>query len=248
MDDISDTLERWPFDTARVQARLLSREGATPVIQLRIDLGILQMERDGRPDGQRPGGFPSILHQYRALADRIEKRGCRRGAFAVPPEDYPELDRELLQYYHRRIALFSLGDYARAARDAQHGLRLIRLIVEHVRDAAFVSRHERMVPFLLLERARALALLALGHKKQELAVRCLEDGIRQMQEHGRSSSAEANTEAAKEISFLKRWARKIRRAHQLGPSLEHLLEDAVRREDYEEAARIRDEIRRKASR
>ena len=246
MDDIAQLLSDWPFDTARVQARIIDSADGKPMIQLRIDLGLLQMYRDGRPDGERPGGFISILDQYNALADRIEKRGAKRTAFAVPHEDYPELDRELLQYYHRRIALFSLGDYARAARDAEHSLRLIRMIQTHVKDTSYTARHERMIPFLLLERARAKALLALGRQKPDLAVRHVEGATHLIQEHLRTSKSEATTETARELSFLRRWARRIRKAHNLRPSLERLLEEAVKREDYEEAARLRDEIKRQA--
>lgn len=243
MDDISELLSNWPFDSARVQARLIESVDGRPTIQLRIDLGLLQMYRDGRPDGIRPGGFVSILDQYNALADRIEKRGAKRTAFAIPHEDYPELD-ELLQYYHRRIALFSLGDYARAARDAEHSLRLIRMIQTHAKDKTFASRHEKMIPFLVLERARAMALLALGRKKPEAAVKHVENGMRLIQEHLRASSAEATSETVKELAFLRRWARRIRMAHHLKPSLDRQLEEAVQREDYEEAARLRDEMNR----
>ncbi len=31
------------------------------VIQMRVDLGILQMETNGRPDGNQPGGFATFL-------------------------------------------------------------------------------------------------------------------------------------------------------------------------------------------
>ena len=42
---------------------------------MRIDLGLLQMELDGRPDGQRPHGFESLLDYYEA---RRKKAGGRR--------------------------------------------------------------------------------------------------------------------------------------------------------------------------
>jgi hypothetical protein len=244
MDDISEILKSWPFDAGRVQARLFDSATGAAIIQLRIDLGLLQMWRDGRPDGERPGGFPSILDQYVALADRVEQRGAKRTSLSIPPEDYPEFDRELLQYYHRRIALFSLGDYARAARDAQHSLRLIEMIRRHVKDKTYTGRHDRMVPFLLLERGRAKALLALGRNKPEVAVRHVEEAGRLIQAHLQGSSTEATAETARELIFLRRWARRIRSTHHLGPSLERQLEEAVEREDYDEAARLRDRIKR----
>ena len=35
---------------------------------MRIDLGLIQMELAGRPDGQRPDGFESLLDCYEAKA------------------------------------------------------------------------------------------------------------------------------------------------------------------------------------
>ncbi len=241
LDDISGILGGWPFDAARIQARLTTSADGRPVIQLRVDLGVLQMERDGRPDGARPGGFPSTLHRCRAVLEEAEE------AHELSADDFPEIDRELLQYHHRRMALFSLGDYARAARDADHSLDILRLVHEHARDEAYVAAHERSLPFVLMERARARVLLALRKKRPRTAVFHVEEGVRLIQEHVRRTANEAGERTIKEIVFLRRWARKLRRAHGLEPPLERQLDAAVKREDYEEAARLRDQIRRKRS-
>jgi len=248
MDDISGILERWPFDPSRIQARRLegSGPGARPIVQLRVDMGVLQMYRDGRPDGTRPGGHQSLLHQYRALAERAARRGVPPEALRIPPEDFPELDRELLQYHHRSLAFFALGDHARAARDANHGLELLMLIKRCAKDGSYVARHERTIPLVIFERARARALTALDGHKPALAVRHMEEGMRLLREHIKGSRCEAGAEAPRQLAFLGRWARRVRIAHGLGPPLETQLDEAVRREDYEEAARLRDEIRRRS--
>lgn len=247
MEDISELLEKWPFDPSRVQARLLERPGSPPLIQLRVDMGVLQMFQDGRPDGSHPGGYSSILHQYKALMQRLKKRGASPELFVIPPEDFPEIDRELLQYHHRTLAFFALGDHARAARDANHGLELLLFAVSHSKDATYAARHERSIPLLIFERARARALASLDGHKPELAVRHIEEGIRLLQGHVKNSKVEMGSETSRELAFLKRWARKLRLAHGLAPSLEEQLQEAVRRENYEEAARIRDEIKRRKS-
>ena len=241
LDDISGILGNWPFDSARIQARMTTGADGRPVIQLRVDLGVLQMERDGRPDGTRPGGFSSSLRRCRAL---IEEAG---DAAELSSGDFPEIDRELLQFHHRRMALFSLGDYARAARDADHSLELLRLVQEHANDEVYLAAHEKSFPFVLMERARARVLLALRKRRPRTAVFHVEEGVRLIQEHVRRASAEAGERTLNEILFLRRWARKRRRAHGLEPPLEGQLDAAVKREDYEEAARIRDEIRRKSA-
>ena len=45
---------------------------------MRIDLGLIQMEIDGRPDGERPEGYESLLEFYEAKAQRGDRRGRRR--------------------------------------------------------------------------------------------------------------------------------------------------------------------------
>lgn len=244
-EDISGILARWPFDTTRVQARMLKGKSGAPIIQLRVDMGLIQMRRDGSPDGRRRGGFSSILGRYRALAKRIAERGRPPEDLQIPAEDFAEIDRELLQYHHRRMALMSLGDYERAARDAEHSLALLRLVQRHCVDEGYVAAHERSVPLVILERTRAWALLALRRKHPRAAVVHIEKGIRLIGEHVQEASAEAGSGTVRELAFLRKWSRRLRRAHGLEPPLELQLENAVRREDYEEAARLRDEIRRR---
>ena len=251
--DISDVLVAWPLDPAKIQSRIAEDENGRRVVQLRIDLGVLQMELDGRPDGERPGGHESILAQYAALGERIEERAEesaeeRRGdsgGFEIPPEDYAEVDREILQYYHRRLAFYGAGDYERAARDAEHSLELLELVCQHAKNHDYVVRISGMIPSVLLERARTKALISLREKDPSGAVEQVEDGVQQIQEHLRRSSSEAGDRTAKEISFLRRWARRIRRANALGEPLELQLQEAIQREDYQEAARLRDEIKRR---
>lgn len=242
-EDISHILERWPFDTGRVQARMLKGAGGVHIIQLRVDMGLIQMRRDGSPDGEERGGPSSILGRYRAILKRIARAPEAPGGLAISPEELPEIDRELLQYHHRRMALMSLGDYERAARDAEHSLGLLRLVQNHCSDEAFVAAHERSIPLVILERTRAWALLAIRRKQPRAAVVHMEKGISLIEEHARERRPEGGT--VKELGFLRRWVRKLRRAHGIEPPLERQLENAVRREDYEEAARLRDEIRRR---
>ncbi|MHC5057533.1 MAG: UvrB/UvrC motif-containing protein, partial [Planctomycetota bacterium] len=185
LDDISGILGEWPFDASRIQARMTTGADGRPVIQLRVDLGVLQMERDGRPDGTRPGGFASTLRRCRALLEESAEGG------ELSQDDFPEIDRELLQYHHRRMALFSLGDYARAARDADHSLELLRLVQEHSEDEVYVAAHEKSLPFVLMERSRARVLLSLRKRRPRTAVFHVEEGVRMIQEHVRRAASEA---------------------------------------------------------
>ena len=204
-DDIGEILAQWPFDANRIQARMSRARDGRLVIQLRVDVGLLQMERDGRPDGMKPDGFQSLLHKYRTLVERTGSGGETAEDWSLPPEDFPEIDRELVQYHHRRLALMSLGEYARAARDAEHSIEILRIIQQYARDSDYVAAHVASIPPVLMERARARALLSLKRGKPRAAVVHVEEGIRLIQEHVRVAATEAGDRTVKELAFLRRW-------------------------------------------
>src|SRR5437899_1059200 len=66
--DIRPLLVGWDFEPERMQVRTISGEDGAEKIQMRIDLGLIQMEINGRPDGERPEGFESLLDVYEARA------------------------------------------------------------------------------------------------------------------------------------------------------------------------------------
>ena len=60
--NISDILDNWDYDSQSIRARLVAgRNGASDVIQMRVEMGVIQMETEGRPDGYRPEGFATYL-------------------------------------------------------------------------------------------------------------------------------------------------------------------------------------------
>jgi len=59
--DIDDALRDWPYEPGVISARIVRARDGREVVQLRIEMGIMQMEVDHRPDGQRPGGFETYL-------------------------------------------------------------------------------------------------------------------------------------------------------------------------------------------
>ena len=69
--DLSAFLNAWPFVQGTISARRIKGRDGLPKVQLRVDLGVLQMEATGRPDGKQPLGHPTWLH---ALKDRLDTR------------------------------------------------------------------------------------------------------------------------------------------------------------------------------
>ena len=54
--DLDDVIQGWPYDPepGEVLAREVRARDGRSVLQIRIELGVLQLEVAGRPDGNRP--------------------------------------------------------------------------------------------------------------------------------------------------------------------------------------------------
>jgi hypothetical protein len=67
--DLNTILKDWPHENGNVKVRKITGLDGREKLQLRVDLGVLQMEVTGRPDGERPHNCESLLeyHQRRAV-------------------------------------------------------------------------------------------------------------------------------------------------------------------------------------
>ena len=73
--DLTEILSQWPFEPGKINVRLIEGDDGEQKIQVRLDLGILQMELDGRPDGVRPQGQDSLLEYYESRLDQTMRGG-----------------------------------------------------------------------------------------------------------------------------------------------------------------------------
>ena len=93
--DIDAPLKGWDFKPGVVQARLVQATDGRQVIQMRVDLGILQIETTSRPDGTRPHGCPTYFDYLRQQARVADRAGQ---SFVLSEEHCQEADREFIQY------------------------------------------------------------------------------------------------------------------------------------------------------
>lgn len=238
--DISPILADWDFDPDEMQVRLVLGDDGREKLQRRLDLGLFQMELEGRPDGRRPHDFESALDYFEAEA------GAAGEGYTLGEPALGELMREGVQYYHRYSALFHLERFDLVARDTARNLRLFAFVQKHATDQRDRMQFDQYRPFVTMMRARALGLQALGLKDWREALERIDEGIRGIRaflvEYGQAG-AEVN---CPELDFLTRWRRQVERERTLGPveRLEEQLERAVALEQFEEAARLRDQIHR----
>src|SRR4029453_6787304 len=118
-EHIDEVLRSWPYDPNTLSVRMVNGNDGRDVLQMRIDMGILQLELNGRPDGTRPKGCETF-HDF--LLGELTRYGDE---FVMDEEHCNEVDREFVQFYHRRICWLRLQSYRRAVADADHTLALM---------------------------------------------------------------------------------------------------------------------------
>ena len=236
--DIDSLLKQWEFQPGEVNARLIRARSGREVLQMRVDMGVLQMETDLRPDGARPNGAETYY-------DYLVGEAIREGdAFRLSKEQCVEADREFVQYYHRRLCWLSLREYRRAARDADHSLAFMDFVRSHSPDEEWTLSHEQYRPFVLFHRVQAGALAALEEGGAEAAIREINAGLARFRELFARYDAEEQYADDELVRRLHEMRESVRQRYEIGPTLDEQLAEAVRAENYELAAKIRDRIRR----
>ena len=242
--DITPILNGWDYEAGAINVRKIAGLDGREKLQMRLDLGVLQMEMTGRPDGQRPHGFESFLDFVEEqLTNYKHDQGADKG-FVLRGEQCMELREEALMYYHRYLSLFILGDFPAVVRDTARNLRVLDLCGEYAGD-----EHDRLIleqyrPYIIMMNTRATASLEFKDELFQKALNTVTDGLDRIREFfGRFGQLQA-FDKSNEVKILKRFARDIRRKLPVDPveKLQNKLDRAIKREDYEEAARLRDEI------
>ena len=247
--DITPLLKGWDYEPGTINVRKISGTDGMPKLQMRLDLGLLQMELNGRPDGVRPHGFESLLDYYeRELTDHKSRNGTELG-FHLNADQCQSLREEAVMYYHRYLGLFVLEDFRGVVRDTARNLRVLDLCGKYATDD-----HDRLIleqyrPYIIMMNTRAQASIQFKEKKYTAAAQIVASGLQNLKEFFIRFGQEEAYGQSSEVRVLKRFAKEIRRKIPVDPmtNLQQQLDKAVKIEDYERAARLRDEIHRKAA-
>lgn len=243
--DIGDILKDWPYEYGQVSARRIIGDDGVEKIQLRLDLGLLQMHASGRPDGQRPEGAESLLDYYQQrLAQWKGEHGGEEG-FELDGESCEMLRAEGVMYYHRYLAEFILEDYEAVIRDAERNIRLMDFCHRHAAEESDRLALEQHRPYVIMMSARAKARMALRDDQPKVAMSAVHTAIEAIREFFRSFGQEKLAGRSRELSVLRGLAKEIEAHMPVDPveRVRRLLDKAVREERYEEAARLRDKLR-----
>lgn len=242
--DISDILSNWDYDPTSINARWIMGADGSMKIQLRLDLGLFQMEAEGRPDGTRPRGYTSLLQYYTSI---LKTTPSARNVL-LGSDQCAELQQESLQFYYRYLAFYSLRNYTGVIADTRHNLDIIELVIQHAQNEDLAWQFTQFYPYVRMMNARAAAESALENREHQHAIDALQGALQDIQkfwnEYG-ESDALGGTEVELLNDLLGQIVRQKPKSR--ADRLKEQLDLAIATEDYEKAAVLRDELQKPAT-
>ncbi|MDZ4831699.1 MAG: UvrB/UvrC motif-containing protein [Phycisphaerae bacterium] len=248
--DLTDLLAAWPYEGGRINVREVGGLDGRAKIQIRVDLGVLQLESTGRPDGAQPEGpdgarMESLLHVHAARLRRHEvDRGASDG-FVLTSEECASLREEAVQYYHRYVALFALEQFESVVRDTSRNLEVFDLCRRHGATEQDREVLEQFRAYVLMMRTRAMAAALVRQGDTRGAVNTIDGGIDEIRAafaaRGRLDQFGDSNEAQLLRGLRDMLVPKLPSSQRM--ELEERLRAAIASENYELAAILRDELR-----
>src|SRR6267378_3123381 len=160
-------------------------------------------------------------------------------------EQCQEADREFVQYYHRRISWLALRNYAKAVEDADYTLAFMDFVKENSPNDEYTQAHEQYRGFVTFQRTQGAAALALEQNNAEAAIDEVRKGLERLKVFFSAFGAEEQMEDDGMVQHLRKIEQSLREQHGIEETLQEQLARAIANENYEEAARLRDALRKR---
>src|SRR5437773_8941548 len=205
--DLNSILREWSDESGSIKVRKIAGLDGREKLQLRVDLGVLQMELNGRPDGRRTHNCESLLEYHQKRAARIQQKG---EAYELTPEQCAELQQEGIQYYHRYLSLFQINDFEGVVRDTQRNLDLFAFVAGHTDREEFSWSLQQFRPYVLMMNTRAKASIFLGQGKFAEAIAEIERGREGIVDFLQQSNFPELVSKSSEIAFLDEWLEEVK--------------------------------------
>jgi hypothetical protein len=153
-----------------------------------------------------------------------------------------------------------LGHYELCARDTERNLRLFAFVRDHAHDDKDKLRFDQWRPYVTMMHARAVATPLVELEQWDAAAGVLDAGIRGIERFLEEYNQSGQASQVGELTFLRRWKEEI--LTKIKPDddapepaalpalvdrtaeLRSQIEVAVDEERYEDAAMLRDELKR----
>ncbi|MBD3175878.1 MAG: hypothetical protein GF320_11905 [Armatimonadia bacterium] len=244
--DLDPLLDGFDYTPGEVTARKVSGRDGREKIQMRTELGLIQLEADGPPDGHERLGYPSLLHFHRARMSEWQPGTGASASLRLSAEECRELFDEATVYYLRYICCLQLKEYRRAERDTTRNLEVMDLCMEHAANEDDRYALEQYRPFVLMMRARARAGRLMSEGDPAGAADSIADAIAAVRQlMSDQDQADLYDDAAEDIHALEALAAELKDygggvVDRVQLQLE--LRRAIDREDYRRAAELRDAL------
>ena len=147
-------------------------------------------------------------------------------------------------YYHRYLSLFVLEEFTGVVRDTARNLRVLDLCNKFATDEDDRVVLEQYRPYITMMNARARASLMMKERRYREALDSVRQGLADIKEFYVRFGQEEAYAHSNEVRVLKRFAREIKAKLPVNPveRLQRKLQRAVKNEEYEEAAKLRDKL------
>ena len=245
--DISSLISGWPYDPNEVRARWIQADDGTRKLQLRLDLGVFQMEAEGRPDGTRPRKAESLLEHYIQAEEKAPGKVLPR---KLGLEACSELQQEVMQYYYRIMAFHALGNHVGVLSDSLHNLDLIDLVSEYAADDEVAWQFMQLYPYMRMMHARALADVCMKKDEYVKAGAAVKEALKELESFFAENYEPDNEDGSPappppELASMRELLVQVerRRPRSQAETLREELARAVELENYEKAAFRRDQLK-----
>ena len=242
--DIKRILDEWEYDPYSFSVRIVSGDDGKQKLQIRLDLGVLQLEMVGRPDGTSPHNKESLLDYYKEKLEKSLLDPASNSEFVLTDDDCDQLRMEAIQYYHRYVSLLELEKYQGVISDTEHNLEILDLMKKYAEDKSDFMSYEQYRPYILMINTLARGRMSLSKNHSKKASKIVRNGIKLINDAREELDLKDSIYGYKEVKFLEEWQKEFYADHT--PSeldlLQKKLMKAVKLEDYESAAVIRDDI------
>lgn len=243
--DLFNTLSDWPYEAEKISVRKILGSDGTVRIQMRVELGVVQLEIDHRPDGSRPHDCDTLLAYHTTrLDEHIALNGTPLG-FALSPQESYAMRVEASMFYRRYVAYFVLEEYDCVVRDTQHSLDLLDFCSEHAMESDDRTALEEFRPYIVMMNARGMAYEALDDNEPASALAHVNRGIMNVRACYEDQDLPEVLGRCEEVRILRGLAREINDKVPRDSLIvtRKALRDALDHERFEEAARLRDELK-----
>ena len=243
--DLQATLADWPYDSEQISVRKILGNDGSVRIQMRVELGVLQMESQGCPDGSKPHGCESEMAYHRRKLAKFEECNGTTAGYVITPQQCQGLRTEASLYYRRYVALFVLEEFEDVIRDTDHTLAVFDLCREFAHDEEDRTCLESFRPYVLMMNARARALQADREGDNTSAIAHVNRGIMHIKSHLELHEIPDMIEPPEELRMLRALGKELaaKTPRESVFTVQKALRIAVEKEQFEEAARLRDMLK-----